>query len=399
MIDCLRQTRAYVTHQFRVVFGGEIVLLLLFCVPQCLLTCILEWMEKQEIGKAAVGEDEDSDIYEGFKVPTRISFLRINVQGHEIPTEDGKPGASIAGSPGNVLLRDLMLANNKTANSISIPKKGTFVFRAWMKIEKKEDWAKFPHNLYDVPSITEGPGLELMGWLVFLFGPSILSVGKVWKAVLSEASAQDCLPDFGMLVDKLTADDMAFIFLQIETNINKWLLQYKAWKTNKGLQSWKTVKKWKKLDVNMKRLKKEEDRTDANMAEAMEYFGCEFFSGAGFSKTDAGQQRYYAVKKLIKNSFYSSENGSTYTAEVEKARENLRNEVRRLRQEELISTASTSGEPSRVSRKDSLPNPFPPRQSVTDLLDSFDMDELGLVCAPLPPLTGGPNLDEACTAV
>ena len=76
--------------------------------------------------------------------------------------------------------------------------------------------------------------MAFFAWLLTTFGV------RVFFQRLKESEKQSGLTggaeDNGIL-DKMTIDDIVFVFVQVEHNINKWKLIYEAWK-QKHIPTW-----------------------------------------------------------------------------------------------------------------------------------------------------------------
>lgn len=174
-------------------------------------------------------------------------------------------------------------------------------------VESWDDWQSYP-NFQEVTSFTEGHGLELIGYLVHNFAPTVCRANFIngrYEADLME-SGIDCW---------LGIDDMVFIFLTLQHNINKWIRVYRILKDSVNVDGdsvdWKSILKNKEMKKTLEKVP-----------------GTEFQHGAGISGKDA-QKRYLALTKYFNKLYFEmkrDENNQptrVYTDQVEKNRDAL----------------------------------------------------------------------------
>ena len=237
----------------------------------------------------------------------------------------------IIDNPSNRMLKSLMTSEDKPPTHTS-SKNIQHTFEDWMKLGDREQWQKFP-KLDPVTDFTdpEGPGLKLMTWLLYFFAPELLSLGHKWDNYLDKCSSRNILADYGNLLELLTLDDMTYIFIQLQNNINKWQLIHRAWKKGLGPQAWENKKQFKQLDVGKKHLSDE----DAKFMDTLDLFGAEYPGGSGVSGS-AGMPRYAVMKRFFWMNYYKREDGGGgFAAQTMKNRDALKKQLVALREERI----------------------------------------------------------------
>ena len=270
---------------------------------RCTKDWLLNLIEKEE--KKCNGDDPNFDVYERLKgkLPTRLWFLTV-IPDESIETE------------GNKKLQNKMTGTN-----------GETPLDDWMIIDDPEEWRQFPENLQsqaqdrDDLDLTKGLGLELMGWLVDMFGKTVLSDRRTYETYALECDKARKDRDWGTLVDLLTLDNLAFIFLQVQNCINKWLWFHKAWKLKKGPPAWRE-KPFK--DIQKCETTKELNKEEKKEVQKIEELGYEYKSGSGVSGEE-GKQRMGAVIKFLHRAYYDPNNGK-----MEENKKALKREVQKL---------------------------------------------------------------------
>ena len=146
-------------------------------------------------------------------------------------------------------------------------------------IENRVSWRDFDQwTGYD--NLQEGPGLKLLAWVIFHFGPSVvvkqrLPVTDRWA---------------GTPIGKwLTTDDIAFLLVTLENNINKWIRSGKLLSKKRQLALAAGAEDVSKVTL----LKKEVQILK----------GAKFPSGSGISGRE-GQARFNAIKLFIQRNYF-----------------------------------------------------------------------------------------------
>jgi hypothetical protein len=104
-----------------------------------------------------------------------------------------------------------------------------------LELEVWESWREYP-KIPEIKDLTKRKGLELLAWLVHTFGQ------RLYLSRLTERERKvfwnNPNDNLNNILDLLTLDDLIFIFVQVENNINKWNLMYSAWKAE-YIEGWK----------------------------------------------------------------------------------------------------------------------------------------------------------------
>lgn len=183
-------------------------------------------------------------------------------------------------------------------------------------VENWDDWKDYP-SFPKVECFTNGEGLELMGYLVHNYARFVCrdSFNNGYAADVEEGS-----------LSWLRTDDMVFIFLTVQHNINKWIRVYKLVKDNLDPDLTKKVD-WKAL-LKQKELKSKVDNLP----------GTEFCHGSGISGKDA-QKRYLSLTKYFNKLYFErarTEMGRPLTDYTDLVQGNRRALLERL--QELVRT-------------------------------------------------------------
>jgi len=249
--------------------------------------------------------------------------------------------------------------------------------------EKWSDWKNFPklEEYREYESLTEGPGLDLIAWLVHTFSTRVYFCrlrGKRNKERRKEeqAKAGDCS------LDTLTLDDLTFIFCQVEHNINKWNLFFRAFKTQ-YIDFWKGADDIEYCEIPAKKKKKKQSKAatligddgdqmskkDRKKIDDMDKRGYEFRSGSGFDKGE-GQTRYRQIKKYLYRAYYKRD-----PEVIEKVRANrkaLDDAVKILADKKSQRERARAG----VSMDDSTAADQPEETSMPELSVDEELDEI-----------------------
>lgn len=215
------------------------------------------------------------------------------------------------------------------------------------EVERWDHWKSYP-NFEDMSLeddlAEQGQAMEFLSWLIGTFGPCVC----FWR----EEKA-DSLPAKSFGLDDLTVDDIAFIFLQVQHNIDKWKLLHHA------IQN-KTVS----ADSEEKSMTGHEKKVLQKMNE----MGYEYKNGSGVSGTE-GKKRYSGITKFIHKAFYSNLSND----KVKKNREALKEAVDRVREEARHRLSFDSGDT--VGNHDKNKKPKCKEQTPDPVMDDIQ-DEL-----------------------
>lgn len=168
------------------------------------------------------------------------------------------------------------------------------------EVEKWEDWMYYPK--FEEADITSQDASLLMAWLVRTFGPCVC------YSKIKESQRE---VDYTSVFQWMTADDLAFAFLQVEQNIDRWLLHYNAHKEQR-IPAWKEVEFLEECDCDAKSLKKK-DSESLRLVQLMSNRGCEFPPGAGVNGSQ-GRKRYNSVKRYFDDCYFRDPNSEIVTA-------------------------------------------------------------------------------------
>lgn len=149
-----------------------------------------------------------------------------------------------------------------------------------LQVEDSSDWKDYP-NIEKI-SPQDLKFSTLVAWLVETF-------------LVCVCSKQQIQPN--KIFDAMTNDDLTFMFVQAQHNINKWLMIDKAFKL-------KTFPSWEKFSgpkdvVADKHLTDQEKKT----IKAINDTGSEFPSGAGITGKD-GRKRYNEITKFFHCTYF-----------------------------------------------------------------------------------------------
>lgn len=313
--DQLRHMRSYVVNKFKETFSGE------FCPPLSSLVLFFsqmprilvskEWLECQQ---RDVDEEANAaaDEKRWANTPTRLTFLHFG------------NNRSVRDSKGNLRLKDAMTSTD-----------GNAAVEDWMRVETREEWRDFPEIVepavapeqlfQDESSITNADGpLALMAWILDLFGPDILS--SKWDRHCNSCRDKKELIDPGSMVDLVTRDDLVYIFVQLQNNINRWILHYRAWRLKKGPSCWEGTPNFASAQFTKKGLL-EDDKTRLDFFDEL---GTEYPGGSGVSGK-AGKLRYAAMTIFFHKAYFEKDSNGHHTVHAQRNRDALKNKLREMR--------------------------------------------------------------------
>jgi hypothetical protein len=199
-------------------------------------------------------------------------------------------------------------ANRKDTPPVDAAK--LFSFETEAEGWEDETWKGFP-KFEEIDNVRAGPGLELLSWLVYTFGPRLAyytrkesgkkrKVDRMLRGTSGAGLAyvlDDDEEDNG--IGSLTVDDFAFIFVQAQHNIHKWNLVYRSFKSG-YIEGWEQYDSVEKCDLPKSDLSGE----DAKRVWLLNEWGYEYPKGAGVSGKE-GQLRYAAITKFFHEKYYN----------------------------------------------------------------------------------------------
>ena len=162
------------------------------------------------------------------------------------------------------------------------------------ELEQWQDWKNYP-DLVQLDSLSDGPGLELLAWLVDTFGD-----------IVTHCKLKERVKDYdpGDLLSNMSLDDFVFTFVQVQHNINKWTLVYRAWK-EQYIAAWKEKDCVEACDTDKKSLG--EESVDFKRVKKINQIGYEYPTGSGVAGKD-GKRRYNSVTKFLYKALYVQDN-------------------------------------------------------------------------------------------
>lgn len=163
-----------------------------------------------------------------------------------------------------------------------------------LEVERWEDWKNYPKNLeeWNLHEATS-KGTTLLAWLVVTFGDS----------VASQSNARERSSCCSNIFETMTLDDLVFLFLQLQHNISKWNLVWKAYK-ERHIKAWEEVDDVLGLETDPKKMKGD-DESKRRVA-LINSRGYEFPYGSGVGGRD-GRRRYNAIKKFFDDAYYGND--------------------------------------------------------------------------------------------
>lgn len=160
------------------------------------------------------------------------------------------------------------------------------------EVEEWEKWMTFP-NFEQIDSVSEGHGLKMVAWLIHTFGPAVTyqqgsATGESFPASIRRHGTN-------FLGEFLGLDDLVFIFMQVQHNIDKWIFLHRLLvkKQNNGTN----VVAFGKRTEDVENLLTPEER------KPIETKGYEFPHGAGISGKEA-QKRYVEMTKFFHQHYF-----------------------------------------------------------------------------------------------
>lgn len=285
---------------------------------------------------------------------TRADFLRFDLD--SVITE------------GNFVVANLM-TNPSFVHRFEDGREDPASQELWSKLEKKrtEAWTDFPKKMgaevIPQTSLTDknGHGLQLISWLVKTFGGRVvLSKNSTQKKRKAEGQEQE------KIFAQMTVDDLAFIFVQLEHNIDKWNYTHQAFK-NEWIAKWKEFDKLEECPSDERNLGKEDYRKLQKINE----WGYEFKTGEGLAGK-FGRKRYNGITKFFGRAYFEKDkNKRELLPHVETNRCALQEEIEaHFSRERLRNNKAGGGDDSSQQ-----PTGKKAKVAVTDhALDSFHSD-------------------------
>jgi hypothetical protein len=174
-----------------------------------------------------------------------------------------------------------------------------------LELEVWDSWKQYP-NIPQIKDLTQGKGLELLAWLLHTFGLRLYfsRLKESDKKLVVKKEKED------NILDHLTLDDFAFLFVQVENNINKWNLMYSAWKSE-YIEGWKENESVQHCECDRNSL----SEGDAAKIKTINRCGYEYPSGAGVAGKD-GKHRYNEMTKYLYNAYYAENEASKTNREA-----------------------------------------------------------------------------------
>jgi hypothetical protein len=149
-------------------------------------------------------------------------------------------------------------------------------------INKWCDWQYYPVGMAAHPTLTGGKSVDFLAWVVYFFMPDVS------KRVMELDNRR--LYKKGILFAKMTADDLAYLFLLLENNINHWILVSQ------------------KLDAMKEDGEERGDKRQWRQTKK-EIGGYEFSLGSGISGKE-GTARFYSLRKFFWQHYYRNDEES-----------------------------------------------------------------------------------------
>lgn len=194
-----------------------------------------------------------------------------------------------------------------------------------------EDWQSWEHypKLEQLSLEDDDKAVTLMAWLLDTFGWSVCVASSSAKRREEDGS------DLDSVLQKVSLDDMAFIFVQVEHNISKWLMICKAVEEQR-------IEAWKDLNLGDGGLDKiaiepTMSGDDKKRLALINEWGSEFPAGSGVAGKD-GKRRYNAITKLFHSAYYKKDCNI-----VKRNREKLFERLKQLNKERRQSDGDEGG--------------------------------------------------------
>ena len=209
------------------------------------------------------------------------------------------------------------------------------------QIENRVSWNNFD-QWTGYESLKEGDGLKLLAWVIFHFAPSVvvkqrLPVTDRWA---------------GTPIGKwLTTDDIAFLLVTLENNINKWIRSGR-------------------ILAKKRELAKEEGSSDVSKVtllkkEVQILKGAKFPSGSGISGKE-GQARFNAIKLFIQRNYFRADE------ESQRNNDALHGELQRLLlAEEMLAQSRSEGQGATAVQREE-----PAQDAVVETAATIALDAL-----------------------
>lgn len=162
-----------------------------------------------------------------------------------------------------------------------------------VEVEEWEKWKNYPNfTPIDKTALTNGKPLKMMAWLIHTFAPNVSYQQGPTNENYTTSVVKHGVDFLGKC---LGLDDLVFIFVQVQHNIDKWILLHQLLA--------------KKLDATAIPLgkKNEDDESSLSAHEKKDIAtrGYEYPHGAGISGKEA-QKRYVSLTKFFHHSYFNT---------------------------------------------------------------------------------------------
>lgn len=157
-----------------------------------------------------------------------------------------------------------------------------------LEAETWSQWKDYP--MFEEVGVTSEKGCALLAWLIKTFGVAVCYTK--YKQAGDET---------GDLFQQMTLDDLVFLFIMLQNNINKWALVRKAHQL--GLVPEWNNKTIEEIDVSFKGNKLSD--SSKVLVKSCDTKGYEYPNGAGIKSRDA-KARYSEITKLFNEAFYNA---------------------------------------------------------------------------------------------
>lgn len=215
------------------------------------------------------------------RVYSRADFLRYNVM--SIQSEGNKR-----------LFRTTKKLNEQNGEEgQSSPEDQLLAVETWAKLED------YPHLVE--ANLDDQADLELLAWLVETFMSFVC--GKQSSVMKKDRTRVRTVEFYDHLFDHMTLDDLVFMFIQVQNNINKWRMVWKAFQ-DKMVPAWRNHHEPEDCECNKKSLMGKEgyDRS-LQLVNHINEKGYEYPQGSGIAGKD-GRRRYKHLKEYFSDLFF-----------------------------------------------------------------------------------------------
>lgn len=186
--------------------------------------------------------------------------------------------------------------HSKKAGGETLKGKELFEIESWEKMREYPDLKE--------ADLTDESDLMLLAWVIETF-MAFVCRRKTGAEGKRESSRTRTLEFYNKLFEHVTLDDLVFMFVQVQNNINKWRLVWHAFE-EKLVPAWEHHKDPEDCECNKKSLAgKDNEAANLELVNLINDRGYEFPKGAGVAGTD-GRRRYNHLTEYFFDHYFNT---------------------------------------------------------------------------------------------